>query len=68
MFVLFSLVIILSVTLATFAIPAPQYYGGYNPYGGFGTYPGGYGGGYPGGYGYSGKIKRFLLQLLYCMK
>lgn len=59
MFALLFLMVIFSVTLATFAVPAPQYYGGYNPYGGFGAYPGGYGGGYPGGYGhgYSGKFK-----------
>lgn len=59
MFVLFSLIVIISAALATFALPAPQYYGGYNPYGGF-AYPGGYGGGYPGGYG--GEFKRIFMH------
>lgn len=56
MFVLFSLIVIASIAMATLALPAPQYYGGYNSYGG---YPGGFGGGYPGGYGhgYPGKMK-----------
>lgn len=57
MLVLFSIIAIFAV--AALGLPTPQYYGGYNPYGGIGGYQGGYGGGYPGGYGnygYPGKI------------
>lgn len=59
--------LLIAVFAAALAVPAPQFYGGYQSYpnyGGYNAYPGSFGGIYPGGYGNYGESIhwKFLLN------